>query len=125
MWLCYLDTFFFVKQKILCFHSLYSMSSMLRYVLQLKVILVDNLPWICCVKKFLGLAHDWAAKLFILTPNLCSLKATTHIVKFWHTFAELQFSVTTLFMMTVKNIRITSWMNEWMSKWMNGTVPVN
>lgn len=60
-----------------------------------------------------------------LTPIICNFKPTTHMLKFWHTFAKLEFSVATLFMMSVIILRITLWINEWINKWMNSTVPVN
>lgn len=41
-----------------------------------------------------------------LTSNMCDCKVTTHMLKCLHTFAELQLSVTTLFIMSARIIRI-------------------
>lgn len=43
-----------------------------------------------------------------LTSNICDFKVTTHMLKCLHTFVELQLSVTTLFIMSARNIRIKS-----------------
>lgn len=42
-----------------------------------------------------------------LTTNICNFKPKTHMLKFWHTFAKLEFYVGTLFIMSVKILRIS------------------
>lgn len=47
-----------------------------------------------------------------LTSNVCDFKVTTHMLKCLHPFAEVQLSVTTLFMMSARVVRIKSLMNK-------------
>lgn len=118
MWLWYLNTFLFVTEQILCFHSLYIESAKIHVA----ILRLMNLPWKCFVKNLLGFI-----RLIIEIPN-CSLWPLIYVTSKQHLirtdFCWSEIFCVYIFHDEYKNCKNNT-MSKWMSRWMNGTAPRN